>query len=61
MFVLPEVAILEMSLPVLGSMAVFRTKMDYDYCFKFILIGDSGVGKSCLLLNLIEKRFKDEH
>ena len=35
--------------------------MDYDYCFKFILIGDSGVGKSCVLLNLIEKRFKSEH
>ena len=35
--------------------------MDYDYCFKFILIGDSGVGKSWVLLNLIEKRFKNEH
>ena len=23
---------------------------DYDYLFKLVLIGDSGVGKSCLLL-----------
>jgi RecA-family ATPase len=23
---------------------------DYDYLFKMVLIGDSGVGKSCLLL-----------
>jgi hypothetical protein len=25
-------------------------KRDYDYLFKLVLIGDSGVGKSCLLL-----------
>ena len=25
-------------------------KKDYDYLFKLVLIGDSGVGKSCLLL-----------
>lgn len=29
---------------------------DYDYLYKIILIGDSGVGKSCLLL-----RFSDDH
>jgi Ras-related protein Rab-1A len=23
---------------------------DYDFLFKLVLIGDSGVGKSCLLL-----------
>jgi hypothetical protein len=26
------------------------TKRDYDFLFKLVLIGDSGVGKSCLLL-----------
>ena len=25
-------------------------KRDYDHLFKIVLIGDSGVGKSCLLL-----------
>ena len=26
------------------------TKKDYDHLFKLVLIGDSSVGKSCLLL-----------
>lgn len=26
------------------------SKRDYDFLFKLVLIGDSGVGKSCLLL-----------
>jgi hypothetical protein len=25
-------------------------RRDYDFLFKLVLIGDSGVGKSCLLL-----------
>jgi putative ribosome biogenesis GTPase RsgA len=25
-------------------------KRDYDFLFKLVLIGDTGVGKSCLLL-----------
>lgn len=50
----------------------------YDYLFKFILIGDTcntsiddlglniswwtlGVGKSCMLLQLIEDRFREDH
>ena len=31
---------------------------DYDYLFKFIIIGDSNVGKSCLMLQFIERKFK---
>ena len=31
-------------------MAAAGAKKDYDYLFKLVLIGDSGVGKSCLLL-----------
>lgn len=29
---------------------VIMAKRDYDHLFKLVLIGDSGVGKSCLLL-----------
>jgi small GTP-binding protein len=32
--------------------------MDYAYLFKYIIIGSSGVGKSCLLLQFTDKRFR---
>jgi hypothetical protein len=32
----------------------------YDYLFKFLVIGSAGTGKSCLLHQFIENRFKDE-
>jgi len=35
--------------------------MSADYFFKFIIIGDSSVGKSCLLLQFTEKRFRMDH
>ncbi|KAM0849733.1 hypothetical protein ACQ4PT_053532 [Festuca glaucescens] len=35
--------------------------MSYDYLFKYIIIGDSGVGKSCLLHQLTDKRFQPVH
>eukprot|EP01028_Stygiella_incarcerata_P011592 TRINITY_DN659_c3_g1_i1.p1 TRINITY_DN659_c3_g1~~TRINITY_DN659_c3_g1_i1.p1 ORF type:complete len:207 (+),score=38.41 TRINITY_DN659_c3_g1_i1:165-785(+) len=31
--------------------------MSYEYIFKYIVIGDMGVGKSCLLHQFTEKRF----
>lgn len=31
---------------------------NYDYLFKFIIIGDSNVGKSCLMMQFIDKKFK---
>jgi len=32
----------------------------YDFLFKFLMIGSTGVGKSCLLHQLLEKKFKAE-
>jgi len=36
-------------------------RMSYSYLFKYIIIGDTGVGKSCLLLQFTDKRFKADH
>eukprot|EP00730_Choanoeca_flexa_P002471 TRINITY_DN11062_c0_g1_i2.p1 TRINITY_DN11062_c0_g1~~TRINITY_DN11062_c0_g1_i2.p1 ORF type:complete len:220 (+),score=33.70 TRINITY_DN11062_c0_g1_i2:711-1370(+) len=33
----------------------------YSYLFKYIIIGDTGVGKSCLLLQFTDKRFQPVH
>jgi len=35
--------------------------MSYAYLFKYIIIGDTGVGKSCLLLQFTDKRFQQVH
>lgn len=35
--------------------------MSYSYLFKYIIIGDTGVGKSCLLLQFTDKRFQPVH
>lgn len=35
--------------------------MSYAYLFKYIIIGDTGVGKSCLLLQFTDKRFRPVH
>ncbi|XP_027173797.1 ras-related protein RABE1a-like [Coffea eugenioides] len=34
-----------------------RARADYDYLVKLLLIGDSGVGKSCILLRFCEDSF----
>lgn len=36
-------------------------KRDYDHLFKLVLIGDSGVGKSCLLLRFADDQFTDSY
>jgi len=36
-------------------------KRDYDHLFKLVLIGDSGVGKSCLLLRFADDNFTDSY
>jgi len=33
----------------------------YSYLFKYIIIGDSSVGKSCLLLQFVDRKFKQDH
>nr|XP_020665149.1 ras-related protein Rab-2B isoform X1 [Pogona vitticeps] len=35
--------------------------MSYAYLFKYLIIGDTGVGKSCLLLQFTDKRFTAIH
>jgi len=37
------------------------TASEYDYLFKLLLIGDSGVGKSCLLLRFADKTYTDSY
>lgn len=39
-------------------MAADKDKDQYDYLFKFIVIGDAGAGKSCLLHQFVENKFK---
>merc|ERR1712060_503336 len=34
---------------------------EYDYVFKLVLIGDSGVGKSCLLLRFAGDTYTESH
>lgn len=31
----------------------------YSYLFKYIIVGDSNVGKSCLMLRFTDNKFKD--
>ena len=38
-----------------------RTKTQFDALFKIIIIGDSGIGKSCVLKRLIDDDFNDDH
>ena len=38
-----------------------KTQTYHDALFKIIIIGDSGIGKSCVLKRLMEDDFKDDH
>ena len=34
---------------------------EYDYLLKYLIIGNSGVGKSCLLLRYSDDEYSDKH
>lgn len=36
-------------------------EVQYDYLFKILLIGDSGVGKSCLLLRFVDGSHRESY
>ena len=43
-----------------GGVSASQVHDTYDYLFKFLVIGSAGTGKSCLLHQFIEGRFKDD-
>merc|ERR1711967_229834 len=44
-----------------GKMAHGAGAPEYDYLFKLLLIGDSGVGKSCLLLRFTDDTYAESY
>jgi len=42
-------------------MTTVSSSTEYDYLFKLLLIGDSGVGKSCLLLRFADHQYTESY
>merc|ERR1719183_1883349 len=44
-----------------GASSEIGGNQQYSYLFKFIIIGDEAVGKTCLLLQFTDKRYRTTH
>eukprot|EP01130_Rhizamoeba_saxonica_P000342 TRINITY_DN1030_c0_g4_i1.p1 TRINITY_DN1030_c0_g4~~TRINITY_DN1030_c0_g4_i1.p1 ORF type:complete len:218 (+),score=45.85 TRINITY_DN1030_c0_g4_i1:89-655(+) len=38
-----------------------KSTLPYKFLFKYIIVGDTAVGKSCLLVQFTDKRFESQH
>lgn len=50
-------SLMNMPFEVIGDKALSTQ----DHLFKLIIIGDTGVGKSCLMKRVMDNEFKQEH
>jgi hypothetical protein len=44
----------------MASLSSSMQNDNYDFLFKFLIIGRAGVGKSCILHHFIENKFKED-